>query len=295
MKKSMKLKYRNKKDKKLYFINKKSLFEKGFRQDNLVINTWDYDYVPLLNEKIKDFKKKDLERLKDKDKEYFDTQINNNIYKDIKYADYIYGDWWRVGDIKKDKMFYVTISNPYLRELNDIEIKSLIKEHYHFTFGYKDEFYIPFKFQRVKKGKDRRFLELKRPENIVDSDTLIENWLENNKNSKEYKFYKDLIVKTNEISLKQKDIKIEKNEKYGLIISIPFNCELTYLELFEKVLNSEFKYSHFELEDEIKKYFDDKREFLYMFKPQKLYKKSIKIRKLRTKNSKQVFVNPSKN
>ena len=138
-----------KKDKRLYLENKISIQKKGLEIDNIKFFTYDYDFQSIINLPIKDFKLEDLKSWKDEEPEYYEFQSTKKIHENIKFVDFLYGDWWRIYDIKKDKLYYLTISTPYLRQTSSIEgleleIIRLINSHYHKIYGYGKGFYDRF-------------------------------------------------------------------------------------------------------------------------------------------------------
>lgn len=273
----MNKKIQKKRDKKLYLENKESIKKKGIEQDNIKFFTYDYDFKNIINIPIKDFKLEDLKRWEKEDPEYFEFQSNKTIHENIKFVDSLYGDWWRIYDIEKDKLYYLTISTPYLRQTSsleglELEIISLINSHYHKIYGYEKEFYIEPKFLRIKSGKYKNYYEYKEKDLIKDTRELIFDWVKNNKDSDIYNYYKNLIISNNNHNMNLKEIIIAKYkyDKNNLSIIVPFNCELTYLDLFKLIINTKNikeKNNNFD-EDMIESFLDNNlKDFLYQFKP----------------------------
>jgi hypothetical protein len=290
----MNKKIAKKKDKKLYYENKESLIKKGLEIDNIIFYTYDYDFKNIINVPIKDFKKEDLTKYKESDSEYYNFQSTKTIHENIKYTDFLYGDWWRIYDKKKDKLYYLTVSTPYLRQTSskeglELEIIGLINSHYHKLYGYGKDFYVSPKFIRIKTGKYKNYYEYKDKDVIKDTRELINNWVVNNKNSDIYNYYKNLIIINNTKNLNLKNLIITK-EKYdinSLSVIVPFNCEFTYLELFKQILslkNISEKKSNYN-EDSIEDSLDNNlKDFLYQFKP--IIKKKIFDTKKRKRKGK---------
>jgi len=241
-----------------YRYNKKSLFNNGFKVDSdLVINTQDYNFEKFLNESIKDFAAKELElSWKDEDPEYYKHKSSKiPFYKHINNTNIIHGDWWRIGSTKQDLMKYVTISTPHISNLDSeemflMELTNLIDQHYYLTFGYGRDFHIPLVFKKIKTGKFKNYSELAPPEDLKDvKDTkdLIKDYLKDNLNSEEVKFYIDLMKECNEksISLEEPILfpknKFDEDDEFSFSFIIPLNFDKTYIDLFKAALNNEIK------------------------------------------------------
>lgn len=273
----MNKKISKKRDKKLYLENKESVKNKGIESDNIKFFTYDYEFENIMNIPINKFKLEDLKRFEKEDPEYYKFQSTKKIHEDIKFVDFLYGDWWRIYDIKKDKLYYLTISTPYLRQTSsleglELEIIGLINSHYHKIYGYGKEFYIEPKFVRIKTGKYKNYYQYKEKDLIKDTRELIYNWINNNKDSDIYNYYKNLIISNNNYNKNLKEIMIYKDryDKNSLSIIVPFNCELTYLELFKLIINTKNikeKNKNYD-EDSIELLLDNNlKDFLYQFKP----------------------------
>lgn len=295
------------KELRYYKDNKKNLFKNGYKilNENLIINTQDYKFENYLETPIKDFKKKYLnEVVKNDDPQYFEFHTNpENVYKNIKFENILYGDWWRIGDTKKDIMKYVTISTPEIKimrnkEEQDFEISSIIEEHYHKVFGYEFPYYIPYQFRRVSKDKKNQYYYLEKQfkyKNIKNAKEKIKDWVKNNKNSDFYKYYYNLIMEYNEkvISLKEPIIikeKINQIPEYYANVILPFFYEKTYIELFKDILNENIKYETEKESIYSSEYFYNKlvmneefKDFLSQFIPNLLDKKSNCKRKFKKK------------
>jgi len=306
------MKKQQRSENRYYRRNKKNLFLNGIKNGNLVYQTWDYEFEEYNGLQIKDVPKKVLEnRFKIEDPEYYKHQMNFPVIVDnIKNYDILYGDWWRIGDIEKDYMKYVTISTPYLRNVNidetlNFEIKSLINEHYHKMFGYDNKYYIEKSFQKTKEG-NYELLPSERLKNIKDSYDLIDDWIKENKHSKEYNYYKNLIIETNHKigRLKEPIIYENKNSidnKYSLNVIIPFFYKKTYIELFNELLEGKIKKISLENniygEEYIETYLkinDTTKRFLSQFIPNIPKNCYLKTNKLKYK-SKKKFKNKGKN
>lgn len=269
-----KMKKRKRLDYKLYKEAKERLFNNGYTIDNnMFFNTTDYNFKDFISLQIKDFKKEETKNSWELDDPmYYQTQKETNVYKDKFLIDILYGDWWRIGSKSLDKLLYLTVSTPYLRNPEqEYEIISLIRKHYFKTFGYGEEFYIEPKFFKIKTGKYKNFYELKNPfDNIKDTTDLIKEWIEKNKNSEEYNYYKNLIIKDNEdsLSIKEPLLSVYEHDINGFNITIPFDYNLTYPELFKLILENKIKRNNKEYsEDKIENLFENKKEFLLQFKP----------------------------
>ena len=243
--------------------NKKRLLKTGTTLDNVVyFQTTDYDLNTILDFKIKDIKREELKKAEIEDPFYFKYHTEN-MFLNINRSDCLFGDWWRIGT--KNKIIYLTIITPHLRHLNeeyiDYEISSLIKKHYNLLFGYEDI--------KLKIKKENLF-ELE--ENKNSPDELIKEWVSKNKNSNNYEFYKELILNHNYLALSQKDISLSNYiyDKNSVEVIIPFNCELTYPELFKMILNGDIKKKEHLNEDYIEKDLTkDLTPFLIQFKQEK--------------------------
>lgn len=257
-------KYFLKKIKERNKINRLRLLEKGHTINNIVFFETDYYNIKdILDNKIKDIKKIELSKIEKEDPFYFKYHTED-IYKDINKSDCLFGDLWRIGT--KNKIIYLTITTPHLRDLNEnfinYEISNLIKKHYHYLFGYEN-----LNFKTIINN-----FELKED---VSPEKLIEKWVEQNKNSSIYEYYKSLIIKNNDLSLNQKDISFSfyKYDKDCAELIIPFKSDLTYPELFNMILNNKIKKTIHLNEDYIEKDFtEDLKDFLLQFKT-KRYKK----------------------
>jgi len=252
----MKRKYLRKKDLKLYKSNKENLFKnENIKINDIVIWTMDYKLKNVINTKIKDLKEKELEEWKE-DKEYYKLQ-KENCFNNLRNCDLIYYDWWRIGNIKKDFMKYVSISTPYIVNTNskkifDFEIKRIISDHLFKIYGYKVD--IPLHFFKTKNKEYYEMLPPVKLRKIKNVRTLIDEWFKNIKEDNEYYiFYKNLILNNNNknLNLKKPIYNIEKKDNTSYIVFIPFNYDKKYTELFVELLSGKIK------KDDIFQYTED--------------------------------------
>lgn len=289
-----KQKNRIKEEKKYYEKNKKELLENKDTVfvDDIGILTWDYNFQKLLsNTQIKDFLIENCNKNSQENKHFEEWKKNleKKLYRDLKYKDFLYGDWWRIYNKKTDEFKYVTISTPYLRNENqniDFEINSLISKHYHLNFGYEYPFYISHRFvpyKKYKNSKKTKLYTLELPDKrIIDTDTLINNWIKENKDTDTYNFYKNIILKTNEesINLEKPFIKdyssiYNPDDIYSFNVVVPFLYEEYYPNLFKNLFENNIdkkneNESNIYDEDNVEKFLiknQEWSEFLIQFKP----------------------------
>lgn len=281
------------KDKRLLKRNTKSLIKKGFYiNDNIVINSYDLDFKDSINTPIKDVFKNELDKLKDIDPEYVKFHLNEKeLFNNIKRSDIIC-NWWRYVNKRNNKLKYLTITTPHIRTMyeNDIdyEILSIMNKHYHIIYGYEENFNIDYKFYKIKDSQYYQYLPNKKYGQTKDTFDLIKEWIEKNKDSKEYLFYKNLIHRTNEVSsnLKEPILKKSTYELNCYTIIIPLFYEKSYKELFENI--DSIKFSNLDLyeEDNVNKeliFNKHSKEFFSQFIPYKEKTNFVKRTKLKLK------------
>lgn len=275
--------------------NLKRLFEKGyFINENICINTSDFDFKKYLNKQIKDVFELDLIDIQEQDPKYVEYHFSDNeVYKNIKRKDLI-SNWWRYGNKNNKKLKYLTLTTPHLISLNenilDLEIAFLMEKHYHKIFGYGSDFYIESKFYKIKNSKYYELLPDKKYGEVITSYDKIKIWIENNKESKEYLFYKNLIVQINEKNLLLQEPLIYKSniEDDYFVLIIPFFYDKTYLELFENFDKIKQIHTTDYLEEHIEKYLlidNNTKVFFKNFIPYKEKNKYIKRKKFKFKKS----------
>lgn len=250
--------------------NSKNLFKNGYNLINdIYIKTQDFDFQKYLNIPIKDV----LKEINNDNNFYLGLELDKNHFKNVKVGDII-SDWWTYGKKNKNKMKYLTITTPHIRseDIIDIEIMYLMSTHYNKIFGYKREKNEEcFKFYKIPNSKFYSFEKNRKYRNIKTTYELIKEWIEKNKNSKEYLFYKNLIEKENEymLTLKEPIMIKSKNESNFFIIVIPFFYEKTYSELFQNLNNLKILNKNDYLEEHIEKYLiknEENKIFLNQFK-----------------------------
>lgn len=269
-------------------INTKNLFKNGFNLKNdIFINSYDFidvdnsqkGFKQYLDIPIKDVRNIELENLKLYDKEYYNYHIEEKpLYKNIKRIN-MFSNWWSFGLKNKNKIKYLTITTPYIRDVNniDLEISSLMHNHYHKIFGYKNDYNIDYQFYKIKDSEYFEFVPNKNYIEVKDTLELIKEWIEKNKNSKEYLFYKKLIIKENEYMLSLKEPIIVKSfyELNCYTLVVPFFYEKTFTYLFENFNSFKNVNNNSYLEEHINHYLiknEDYKNFHKQFIPLKVKK-----------------------
>lgn len=224
-----------KQDKYKVVINEKPFYIKNM--------DFDISIVKQLNstpEQLSQLKKQDNY---EGNEEYYSVIYLNkekyNLDKDITNVEYQYGDWWRLIDVNKKRLFYLIISSPYIISENKYGIKDFLYQIFDNQFKTTSE----FKFVRIKDDKPKRnqYYTMK---SFPETSTYdIINYYEF-KNLIDIEKCMKYIHMFNEIQLNIKEVLIERTHKHNshdIHIYIPFGCTKTYFEIFKDILDNKIK------------------------------------------------------
>lgn len=263
-------------NKKLYKEKSLSIIQEGIEIDNNVyLNTYDYDIKKIIDLPIKDvmiFDKEETVKNEPDDhyyKEYVDS-LKQELYKNpngfhLLNKDFLYGDWWRLKE--NNNLYFISISTPYIFKTdNNYEIRNIMKRAFE-IFHKNDELNNNLYFKRIyKNGKRTSFFSLEQKYNIENTNDKIEKFIDNNVNSnnENINYYKDILIKINEKNIlldkiifnieKTSNNKIKDFAIYDLDIIIPFNLNINYKELFLFVIEK--------IKNKDKNYLKDKKELI---------------------------------